>query len=190
MRKIISIIITIVICVKLYSQSQVIEQYTKKRKTGFTTELLYKNVLRKDTIWSSYTIYKPDNLEQITHIINRYVETSTVTTTVLLYDNNKLKVLRNQKGSFLVNHYIAFHNNGFIDSIGNFEPYNENFRERVICDTIWYEDVPGAYSMDCHKGFQDKEWYFFDERGKIRMIKIYDKGVLLDIILPKEEEEE
>ena len=173
---------------KSYSQNRVLWQFTSKSFfEELVTSLEYNNVLSKDTAFASFSIkQKTDTLKYI-DIVTRNTET-----TLYYYNNGKLRSLENNRGIYLVNQYIAFHDNGFIDSIGNFEPYNENFEERQAYtnDTVWLDDDEYVIAeRHVYKGFQDKEWYFFDERGKIRMIKIYDKGVLLDVILPKEEEE-
>ncbi len=205
MRKTISIIITLVICMKSYSQGQVIWQHTGERRGEIQTDLKY---ISKDTAYNSESLtdlrfaikQKADTLE--------YIDISAHNTNATLYywNNGKLGILENNYGEYLVGQYIAFHENGFIDSIGNFETVNDENRDEFfdriekICkdsiDTIFVEHPDGTISTmriensDCIDGFQDKEWYFFDKQGKIRMIKIYNKGVLVDVILPKEEEEE
>lgn len=180
-KKISIIFCVFIVFIKSYGQEIYIDTLKEVYITNNVLSFIYEDFFNNDTNFYSYVFSKnkEDNIKTIHHIVKN-------SRIILNYENNKLKELYNMEKAFIVGQYISFHNNGAIDSIGNYEPYNDNFIERIKCDTI-YTDFFGriSESFDCKKGFQDKDWFFFDEKGKLLMIKTYDKGILVrKIIVP------
>lgn len=158
-----------------YSQEIYIDTVKRLYYNEGVTELIYENYLNKKDKYIAYGIIN-------NNLITFFTESNSRIN--FNYDNKKLKEIYHKEHLYFNGQYISFHKNGVIDSIGNYEPYNESFKQRIKCDTVWHTNT--MYSIDCTKGFQDKDWFFFDKKGKLYMIKTYDKGVLVrKIIVPE-----